>query len=85
MEWLILMAGVIYLALALAGDGFDALLAWLSTHPRAVWRALLVGVVTGVLSALFKGHVTATIYLVVGPLASLANIAYDWLKSHASD
>ena len=84
MEWLILVAAVIYLSLSLAGDGFDALLLWLSEHPRAVLRAIAVGLIWGTLGALFKGQVTATIYIVAGSLAGLANLIYDWLKSRES-
>lgn len=84
MEWLIFLAAFVYLALALTSDGFDALLHWVAGHPRAVVRALAWMLLTGVVSALWKGHVTATIY-VAGFLGGLIQLAYAWLKSHDPD
>ena len=84
MEWLILLAAFVYLSLAVIADSFDALLAWAADHPRSVIKAVGVGLFTGAVSALFKGQVTATLYIAAGSLAGFANIVYDWLKSYES-
>jgi hypothetical protein len=80
MEWLILLTAFVYLALSLTSDGFDALLYWARDNPSAVARALGGMLLTGVISALWKGHVTATIY-VAGLLGGLIQLAFEWLKS----
>ena len=82
MEWLALLADVVYLGLALLGDSFDALLAWVAHDPRAVVKAIGGALGTGLVSALFKGQVTATIY-VAGVLGGAAFLVYEWLNSIA--
>lgn len=80
MEWLILLAVVVYLGLAVVSDGFDALLAWIAHDPKTVVKAAGAALGTGLISAVFKEHVTATIY-VSGVLGGLTMFVFDWLKS----